>query len=77
MFVIITLQDDSTVYGFYGENSFASSEPDERDIYLEKIYDIDEKNKWIENKECLGIHISQNQIKTIEFLKGDFNNGKK
>lgn len=76
MFVIITLQDDSKIYGLYGENSFTSTEPDERDIYLEKIYDIDEQNNWVENEYSLGIHILQNQIKTIEFLQGDFKNGK-
>ena len=69
-FVIVTLFDESVVLGYFGENSFASSETEERDIYIEKIYKMGEENKWIENDSSNGILIKQSQIKTIEFLQG-------
>lgn len=74
-YVIITLIDNSEIYGLYGSNSFASSEPEDRDIYIEKLFEIDEESfKWIENKQSKGIIIKENQIKTIEFLKGSEKN---
>lgn len=69
IWVIVTLLDDSKVMGLFSESSFASSDSDERDIYIQEIYDIDEKKKWIKNENSCGIYISKNQIKTIEFLK--------
>ncbi|SDZ68592.1 hypothetical protein SAMN05421736_1371 [Evansella caseinilytica] len=65
--VIITLKDDSTVYGFYGKNSFASSIPNERDIYVEVTYDF-EDNKWIPDERSVGIWIPQSEIKHIELF---------
>lgn len=39
-FVIVTYADGTTVYGFFGANSLASSAPDRGDIYIERLYDI-------------------------------------
>ena len=69
-FVIVTLLDGSVILGYFGENSFASSEPEERDIYIEKVYKYGKGKKWVENEKSNGILISQSQIKTIEFLLG-------
>lgn len=40
-FVMVTLEDGSTVCGIYGARSFASSDPTERDLLLQEIYDLD------------------------------------
>ena len=66
-FVLITLKDDSKVAGFFGPNSFSSSVPAERDIYLEEIFEINEDNKWERIPNNNGIFISGGEIKTIEF----------
>ena len=68
--VIVTLADDSVIYGEYSTKSFASSDPDERDLFLEKTYISDENGIWIEADRNEGIYIQKDQIKTIEFLKG-------
>jgi hypothetical protein len=69
-FIIVTLNDGQIVYGLYSTNSFSSSDCDERDIYIEKIYSIDENNVWIDDSKSLGIYLAYSQIKTIEFLEG-------
>jgi hypothetical protein len=40
-FVMVTLSDGSTVGGIYGSHSFASSDPTERDLFLQETYDTD------------------------------------
>ncbi len=67
VFVLITLKDDSKVAGFFGPNSFSSSVPAERDIYLEEIFEINEDNVWKKIPNNNGIFVSGSEIKTIEF----------
>lgn len=67
--VIITLLDGSKVMGRYDTKSCASSDYEERDIYVEEVFTIDDNNVWQNNEKSLGIYISKGQIKTIEFLK--------
>ncbi|TCW29025.1 DUF6338 family protein [Christensenella hongkongensis] len=68
-YVIITLNDGSTVAGLFSSKSFASSDCDERDIYLEKTYIIDDDSKWNESKCTDGMLILASSIRTIEFFK--------
>ena len=69
-YVIVTLQDDSKIYGYFGSDSFASSEADERDIFVEKLYRLDDNKNWTEIPGSLGVLLQASQIKTIEFLQG-------
>lgn len=66
--VIITLDNDKHVYGKFGCSSLASSEKDERDIYLEEIYTMDEDGKWVKRERTDGIWIKASNIKVIEFI---------
>lgn len=68
--VIVTLVDDSVIYGEYSTKSFASSDPEERDLFIEKTYVPNENGEWIEAEKNEGIYIQKDQIKTIEFLRG-------
>lgn len=70
--VVVTLTDGAIVYGLYSVNSFASSEADERDLFIEKVYKKNNKGELIENKECTGVLISKNVISTIEFFNKEF-----
>lgn len=65
--VLVTLKDGSQYAGLLGDRSFVSSDPDERDIYLEKVYDVNAENVWI---DCgpRSVLIVANEIKSIEFL---------
>jgi hypothetical protein len=67
VWVLATLKDGSHVAGFFGRSSFASSDPRERDLYLEKIFKIVENGPWETIPRNRGILISGNQIASIEF----------
>lgn len=65
-YVIILLNDDTKVYGWYSSKSFTSSDFEERDIYIEQFYD----ENWNLVDGNKGIYIAKDQIKTINFYKG-------
>ena len=64
--VLVTLKDDTKFAGFCGQGSFISSDPAERDIYIERIYDIDNKNEWLPRGDN-SVLITPGEVKTIEF----------
>lgn len=64
--VIVTLKDETRIAGFCGNDSFMSSDPAERDIYIQWVYDIDDKNIWTQRGEN-GVLITAGEISTIEF----------
>lgn len=66
--VIITLKDGSTVAGLFGTKSFASSDPQERDIFVEEVFCINDEGKWESATRNNGILIRGEQIKYIEFF---------
>ena len=69
-YVIVTLKDGTEVAGYFGTNSMASSDPDRRDIYLEKVYKIPEDGGiWEIVDGSLGIHIDGSEIALVEFRK--------
>ena len=64
--VLVTLKDDTRFVGFCGQGSFISSDPTERDIYIEQVYDIDDENNWSWPGRK-GVLIAPGEIRTIEF----------
>lgn len=71
-FLIITLIDDTKMYGWYSSESFSSSDYEERDIYVQKGYKFI-NNDWVEDNESDGFYIPKDQIKLIEFKKENDN----
>jgi hypothetical protein len=66
--VLITLIDGNVIRGWFSSNSFASSDPEERDIFVEKVYTkFSDSEQWVEQPENNGIYISKDVIKQIEF----------
>lgn len=65
--VIATLKDDTKWYGYLGSKSFISSEPAERDIYIECVYIMEKDGQdWVpRNSSVLIMH---GEIQTLEFL---------
>lgn len=63
--VLVVLKDDTQLAGLYGSDSFASSDPEERDLYIEKVYEIDDKNDWKPRDN--GVLITSGEIRSIEF----------
>ncbi len=66
-YLIITLKTDEQLLGYFSDKSFAPNDQNDRDIYLEKLYTIDESGAWIDEER--GIYISKDEIKLIEFLE--------
>ena len=64
--VLVTLKDGTRFAGFCGSDSFMSSDPGERDIYIERIYDIEEDNRWVSCGEK-GLLVAAGEVQTIEF----------
>ena len=65
--VLVTLKDGTRFAGFCGTDSFMSSDPAERDLYIQWIYDIDDgTNEW-SSRPANGVLISAGEIRTIEF----------
>ena len=64
--VLVTLKDGTRFAGYCGPKSFISSDPAERDMYIERVYDLDDQNNWVDvgKKEVL---ITAGEIQTIEF----------
>lgn len=64
--VMISLKDGTKWAGYAGGNSFMSSSPSERDIFIEKVYDVsDETDVW--TPRVSSVWISHQEIQTIEF----------
>ena len=65
--VILVLKDGTTFGGFCGSASFISSDPKERDIYIQRTYRIVDDGSWEDRGEG-GLLVPHGEIRTIEFL---------
>ncbi len=65
-YILVKLNNGSMFGGFLGADSFISSDPDERDLYIEEIFGIDEENNWVTNGH--GVYLTGRDISSIEFL---------
>lgn len=70
VFVQITLVDGKVLRGRCDNESFASSECGERDIFLEQGYYINKNDDWKLDNGSDGIYVNGKQIRYIEFRKG-------
>lgn len=69
--VCICLDNETYIRGKFGVNSLASSEKDNRDIYLEEVYLRNEEGTWHKEERTDGIWISAGSIKWINFYKDE------
>ena len=68
-FVIITLKNGRKIGGKYGLKSYSSTYPNPKEIYIEEVWELNEKNGFIKKVEQTeGILITENEISTIEFF---------
>jgi hypothetical protein len=67
--LIVTLKDGAQVRGWYGKGSFASSDGEQRDLFLSHLVVVqpDGTSKLVEN--TAGVYIGANEIKTVEFIQ--------
>jgi len=64
--ILVTLKNDTKFAGWWGGDSFASSDPKERDLYISQVFEIDGDNPWKPTKKSL--FVAAGEIRTIEFL---------
>lgn len=64
--MLVTLKDGTCFAGFYSGCSFASSDPTERDLYIEQVHDVDDDHRWTAKSGC-SVLIAAGEIRTIEF----------
>lgn len=68
-FVIVTYEDGTVVRAYFGPESLASSDPDRSDLYLERLYSVDDSsNQWKEMQPGRSGYISLKGVRSIEFL---------
>lgn len=71
-FVIVTYEDGTKIYGFYGTESFAASDATRGDLFLQRLYTVEEQAngdmQWIEDKVGRSVLITLTSIRSIEFL---------
>ena len=65
--ICVKLTDDSEVYGVFGGTSLASSDANERDIYIEQVYDVSDSGEWTIADRTDGMLIKAEYIKAISF----------
>jgi hypothetical protein len=70
-FVIVTFRDGQRVYGYYGNASRAGRDPARSEIYLERLYSIDETGQWIEMKPSRSVLVNLSDLRAIEFLNNE------
>lgn len=67
-FLLVNFKDGGSVYGFYGQNSLAASDPARSDIFLERLYDVSNEGQWTESKPSRSALIAIDDIRSIEFV---------
>lgn len=63
--VLVVLKDGTRFAGYYGLQSFASSDQKERDLYIENVFDLDDNDKWIPTNKS--VFLVGGEIRSIEF----------
>ena len=68
-FMIIHLNDGHMIGGYFGQGSYASSFPDQGDLYLSALYELDEEGRFGDPVECTdGLLIRKDQYTRIELF---------
>ncbi|OYU34367.1 DUF6338 family protein [Novosphingobium sp. PASSN1] len=62
--VLAILKDGSRWAGYLGGGSFLSSDPAERDLFIQRVYELDESNNWLARES--GVWIAHGEIQSLE-----------
>jgi hypothetical protein len=64
--LLVTLKSGDRFSGFWAGDSFASTDPKERDLLIEKVYEVPEQGPWTATDRS--VLIAAGEIRTIEFI---------
>ncbi len=67
-FVLVTLNNDSQIAGLLGGASFASSSREERDLLVERVWEIDGLGAWSELLPARSILLCGKDIRHVEIF---------
>ncbi len=70
-YILATLKDGAQVGGLFGPESFASSSKDERDLLIEDVWTVNEKNEWTQASPPRAALLCGNDIHYIEIFEGE------
>ncbi len=66
-YLLLTLKDGTEIAGYFGQQSMASSDPEHKDIYIERVYQVTEAAEpWKKVEDSRGMYIDASQIAYIE-----------
>lgn len=67
--ILFHLKSGTKLGGLYGENSFASSFPNEQEVYVQEIWRVDERGRFVERVQgTAGAVIKREECKLIELF---------
>lgn len=72
-FVILTFQSGTVIYGYYGPNSRAGRDPERSEMYVERLYSVDDDGNWNELDPPRAALIALDGLRAIEFLENGSN----
>jgi hypothetical protein len=68
--IIVHLKNGQKIGGFFGDESFASSNPADEQIYLEEVWVLDDDGRFLSPAEgSRGIIIMNDEIRAVEFFE--------
>ncbi len=73
-FVIVTYEDGTVVYGYFGERSLASPDQERGGIFIESLYEVAD-GVWRESTPTRGAWISMHGVRSTEFILVERTNG--
>ncbi len=68
VYIMVTLTDGTKLAGVWGGKSFASTDPTERDIYIERMWDISHDGTWARRDRKQGALIVAKEIRYVELF---------
>jgi len=67
--VIVTLKDGAKYRGFFGPDSYVSSDPDERDLYISHAFIENEQGGFEIVPNTKGIYFKGDDISIVELIE--------
>jgi hypothetical protein len=67
-FLIMTYKDGTQVFGYFGYRSLAATDDRRSDIYLERLYSVDDRGQWSEAEPPRSALLLLDDIRSIEFI---------
>jgi hypothetical protein len=67
-FLIVTYKDGARIFGYFGARSLAATDERRSDIYLERLYSVDDRGQWSEAEPPRSALLMLDDIRSIEFI---------